>query len=141
MTHDLIAKKCGIVKEDEVFDKLTLQQYLDLYNQPLNDSSTDAILNLTKVAVEKEKKKKKQKKAKKTQVPESLQDQAPEAPEEEDGRTEAMVTSVNSDIVCIQETKLVVISPSIVRNSLGSSFQNNHVYLLAAGTKGDSNSS
>jgi exonuclease III len=52
-----------------------------------------------------------------------------------------MVTSVNSDIVCIQETKLVVISPSIVRNSLGSTFQNNHVYLLAAGTKGDSNSS
>jgi hypothetical protein len=89
MTHDLIAKKCGIVKEDEVLDKLTLQQYLDLYNQPLNDSSTNAILNLTKVAVEKEKKKKKQKKAKKTQVPESLQDQAPEAPEEEDGRTEA----------------------------------------------------
>jgi hypothetical protein len=42
---------------------MTLQQYLDLYKQPLNEQAIDAIIKLTEVASEKDiKKKKKQKK-------------------------------------------------------------------------------
>jgi hypothetical protein len=63
LAQDLIAKKCGVLKE-EVLDRMTLQQYLDLYKQPLNEQAMDAIIKLTEVASEKDiKKKKKQKKA------------------------------------------------------------------------------
>jgi hypothetical protein len=59
LAQDLVAKKCGVIKEDESLDKMTLQNYLDLYKQPLTDSSTQAIMKLTKVAVDKVKKKRK----------------------------------------------------------------------------------
>jgi hypothetical protein len=53
----------GVLKEEEVIDRMTLQQYLDLYKQPLNEQAIDAIIKLTEVASEKDiKKKKKQKK-------------------------------------------------------------------------------
>jgi hypothetical protein len=53
----------GVLKEEEVLDRMTLQQYLDLYKQPLNEQAIDAIIKLTEVASEKDiKKKKKQKK-------------------------------------------------------------------------------
>jgi hypothetical protein len=62
MAQDLIAKKCGIVKEDEMLERMTLQQYLDLYKEPLSKQSIEAILQLSKVTVEKEGKQKKTKK-------------------------------------------------------------------------------
>jgi hypothetical protein len=37
-------------------DDMTLQQYINMYKQPLNESSMKAILQLTEVAVEKKKK-------------------------------------------------------------------------------------
>jgi hypothetical protein len=37
---------------------MMLQQYMDLYKQPLTEQSMEAILKLTEVAVKKEKKKK-----------------------------------------------------------------------------------
>jgi hypothetical protein len=53
----------GVLKEEEVLDRMTLQQYLDLYKQPLNEQAIYAIIKLTEVASEKDiKKKKKQKK-------------------------------------------------------------------------------
>jgi hypothetical protein len=57
-----LAKKYGILKGDESLDKMTLQQYLDLYKESLSEKSMEAILNLTEVAVDKEKKKKKKQK-------------------------------------------------------------------------------
>jgi spore cortex formation protein SpoVR/YcgB (stage V sporulation) len=42
-------------------DTMTLQQYLDMYKQPLTEKSMDAISKLTEVAVDKTKKKKKKK--------------------------------------------------------------------------------
>jgi hypothetical protein len=65
LAQDLVAKKCGIMREEESLDKLTLQHYLDLYKQPLLDQSMEVILKLTEVAAQKEKKKKKLRKGKK----------------------------------------------------------------------------
>jgi hypothetical protein len=57
LAQDLIAKKCGIIKEDET---------LDMYKKPLTEQTMDAIIKLTKVTDEKKKKKqKKEKKEKK----------------------------------------------------------------------------
>jgi hypothetical protein len=53
LAQDLIAKKCG-----EASDNMTLQQYLDMYKQPLTDQAMEAILKLTEVVESKKKKKK-----------------------------------------------------------------------------------
>jgi hypothetical protein len=52
MAHELIAKKWGILDEGEVIDNMTLQQYLDIYKQPLNEQSMDVIVKLIEVVVE-----------------------------------------------------------------------------------------
>jgi hypothetical protein len=44
---------------------MTLQQYLDLYKEPLSEDAMQAIIKLTEVAQEKQKKKAKGKKEKK----------------------------------------------------------------------------
>jgi hypothetical protein len=62
LDQDLLAKKCGILEEDQEMDTMTLQQYLDMYKQPLSAKTMDAINNLTEVAVDKAKKKKKKQK-------------------------------------------------------------------------------
>jgi hypothetical protein len=59
LAQDLVAKKCGIIHNDESLDQMTLKKYLDLYQQPLTDKYMEAILKLTEVAVDKAKKKKK----------------------------------------------------------------------------------
>jgi hypothetical protein len=64
LARDLVAKKCGILQEDEEMEQLTLQQYIDMYKQPLSDKSMEAIIKLTEVSCEKQKKKKKSKKDK-----------------------------------------------------------------------------
>jgi hypothetical protein len=43
---------------------MTLNQYLEMYNKPLNEDSMQAIIKLIEVATEKQKKKKKKKKKK-----------------------------------------------------------------------------
>jgi hypothetical protein len=45
-------------------DNMTLQQYLNLYNQPLSDDSLDAIVTLSEVAQDLKKKKDKKEKMK-----------------------------------------------------------------------------
>jgi ribulose 1,5-bisphosphate carboxylase large subunit-like protein len=50
LAQDLVAKKCDIIKDDEVLDNTTLQQYLDMYNQPLTKHTMEAIIKLTQVA-------------------------------------------------------------------------------------------
>jgi hypothetical protein len=62
LAQDLVAKKCGILREEESIDKLTLQQYLDLYKQSLSEQSMEVVLKLTEVAAQKEKKRKKKQK-------------------------------------------------------------------------------
>jgi hypothetical protein len=57
LAQHLIAKKCGIIEEDENLDAITMQHYLDVYRKPLTDDSLEAIHKLTEIAVEKKKKK------------------------------------------------------------------------------------
>jgi exonuclease III len=40
------------------------------------------------------------------------------------------------DLVCTQETKLADITPSIIKNVLGANYDNNFVFVPAAGTRG-----
>jgi hypothetical protein len=54
----LIARKCGIVEEDKELDNTTLQQYVEMYKQPLSKESMQAIVDLTKVINARQKKKK-----------------------------------------------------------------------------------
>jgi hypothetical protein len=58
LAQDLVVKKCGILQEEESLDVMTLQQYQNIYNQPLTDQSPKAIQKLTEVAVEMKNKKK-----------------------------------------------------------------------------------
>jgi hypothetical protein len=68
-THDgktvlkkLVAKKCGIMEEDQEMDNMTLQQYLNMYKQPLTEEYVEAIRKLADIAEKKKKKKKNKKK-------------------------------------------------------------------------------
>jgi hypothetical protein len=49
MAQKLVAKKCGIIHDEEDLDNITLQQYLDMYNHPLNDDSIEAISKVSEV--------------------------------------------------------------------------------------------
>jgi hypothetical protein len=53
----LVAKKCGLLQTEDPQEDMTLQQYLNMFKEPLSDNSMQAILKLTEVAVGKEKKK------------------------------------------------------------------------------------
>jgi hypothetical protein len=63
--QEIIANKCGVLEEEQGMDNMTLQQYLNLYKQPLFEDSMDAIMTLSKVS-QSLKKKKKEKKKKRT---------------------------------------------------------------------------
>jgi hypothetical protein len=63
--QEVIAKKCGVLDEEQDMDNLTLQKYLNLYKQPMSDASLDAITTLSEAVQELKKKKKDKKKKKK----------------------------------------------------------------------------
>jgi hypothetical protein len=52
-----MAKKCGLPHSDDPQEDMTLQQYLNMFKEPLSDNSMQAIFKLTEVASGKEKKK------------------------------------------------------------------------------------
>jgi hypothetical protein len=52
------------MQEDETLEGMTLQQYIDMYKQPLSENSRETILKLSEVAMEKKKKNNKDKKNK-----------------------------------------------------------------------------
>lgn len=54
MAQELVARKCGILEEDQEVDNMILQQYMDMYKKPLTDESTEAIMKLTEVAEKEE---------------------------------------------------------------------------------------
>lgn len=63
--QEMVARKCGIIQEEDSMDDMTLQQYINMYKQPLNETSRQAILKLTEVtsaSTNKAKKKSKEKK-------------------------------------------------------------------------------
>jgi predicted solute-binding protein len=60
----VVARKCGIVGEDEELDKMTLRHYLNSYKSPLSEEEMEAIKNLSKITEEKKIKKKGKKKKK-----------------------------------------------------------------------------
>jgi hypothetical protein len=64
--QEIIANKCGVLEEEQGMDNMTLQQYLNLYKQPLFEDSMDAIMTLSKVSQSLKKKKKEKKKKKRT---------------------------------------------------------------------------
>jgi hypothetical protein len=64
MSQELIAKKCGLLNEEKEMEDMTLQQYLDMYKQPLNEESLKAIEKLTEIDGGLKKKKKDKKKEK-----------------------------------------------------------------------------
>jgi hypothetical protein len=57
LAQDLVAKKCGIFHDEEALDEMTLQDYLNMYKEPLSNESMKAIVKLTEVAKEKKKSK------------------------------------------------------------------------------------
>jgi hypothetical protein len=61
LAHDLVAKKCGIMKEDEALDDMTRNQYLEMYKKPITKDSMAAIISLTEVIQDKKKDKNKKK--------------------------------------------------------------------------------
>lgn len=63
--QEIVACKCGIVEDNDHIDDMTLQQYINMYKQPLNEISRQAILKLTEVAVVSTTKAKKKSKDKK----------------------------------------------------------------------------
>jgi hypothetical protein len=36
--QDLVAKKCGVIQQEDSLDDMTLQEYLQLYKHPLSES-------------------------------------------------------------------------------------------------------
>ncbi|GJM90736.1 hypothetical protein PR202_ga07044 [Eleusine coracana subsp. coracana] len=62
----IVAKKCGILEDDQELDDLTIQEYLNIYNKPLTDEVVQAIKTFTDVANEKKKKKDKRMKKRET---------------------------------------------------------------------------
>jgi hypothetical protein len=61
----VVARKCGIVGEDEELDKMTLRHYLNSYKSPLSEEEMEAIKKLSEITEEKKIKKKGKKKKKK----------------------------------------------------------------------------
>jgi hypothetical protein len=53
-----VAKQCGVLSDDETLDNMIVQQYVNMYKDPLTDTSMEAILKLTEVATKKKKKNK-----------------------------------------------------------------------------------
>lgn len=83
LAQEAIARKWGVIPENQVLDDITLQQYLDLYKKPLTDEAMEAINELSKVQQKKKCKKpipavksavmtKQKKRAKKEKGPQSL---------------------------------------------------------------------
>jgi hypothetical protein len=48
-----------------------------------------------------------------------------------------VVSSINPNLVCLQENKLSGFNPLLVRSILGGGFNDNYVFLPASGTRGD----
>jgi exonuclease III len=46
------------------------------------------------------------------------------------------ISEVKPDLIYMQETKLSALNPALIRSLLGPNFENNFVYLRAAGTRG-----
>lgn len=65
IAQELVAKKCGVLQEEEEMDNMTLRQYINMYKKPLEKESMEAIMQLTEVAQEKKMKNKEKKKKKK----------------------------------------------------------------------------
>jgi exonuclease III len=47
-----------------------------------------------------------------------------------------VISSINPDLVCLQETKLSSLNPLLVRSILGAGFKDNYVSLPASGARG-----
>jgi hypothetical protein len=53
-----VAKQCGVLSDDETLDNMIVQQYVNMYKDPLTDTSMEAILKLNEVGTKKKKKNK-----------------------------------------------------------------------------------
>jgi hypothetical protein len=64
----LVARKCGILEDDQELDHLTLQQYIDMYQKPLSNQTLVAMAQLAEVSETNKQKKKDKKKKKKKEM-------------------------------------------------------------------------
>jgi hypothetical protein len=71
LAQDLVAKRRGVLQDNQNLEGMTLQKYLDMYKKPLSDDSMEAIKKLAEIAEEDKKKKKKAKKDKLKEVKKS----------------------------------------------------------------------
>lgn len=62
MAKELVAKECGVIKENQKLDSMTLQQYINLYRCPLTKGSVQVIMKLTEEANKRKKKARKRRK-------------------------------------------------------------------------------
>lgn len=65
MAQEIIAKKCGILDEAHQLDTMTLQQYINMYKQPMTEDRMKAIEKPTEITVKKKTEAAKTKKSKK----------------------------------------------------------------------------
>jgi alanyl-tRNA synthetase len=56
-----VARKCGVLPDEQELDNLTLQQYMDMYNQPLTEQAIEVINKLSKISTSSKKMKGKKK--------------------------------------------------------------------------------
>jgi predicted solute-binding protein len=56
LAQEMLEKKWGILDADKDLEKITLQQYIDMYRKPLSQSAMSAVKKLTEVAEAKRKK-------------------------------------------------------------------------------------
>lgn len=62
MSQELVAKKCGIMKEHQALDDMILKDYLNMYKQPLTEEAVETIKKLTEATENNNKKKEVKKK-------------------------------------------------------------------------------
>jgi hypothetical protein len=98
LTQELVAKKWGILKEDKDLDSMTLKQYLDMYKQPLNEESMEAIEKLTEVVVDKKSKKDKKKKKKKKKKGKEGLNSAAKKQEKKKGKKVSKASSAGAEV-------------------------------------------
>jgi hypothetical protein len=115
--QELVARKCGILEEEQELDDMTLQKYLDMYKQPLNEESMQAIIKLTEVAGEKIKKKKKDKKKRETDEAKEedarKQQNAEKKKNKKDNRNPKVSRIGGEGLMCIQGSSSILGQPCV----------------------------
>jgi hypothetical protein len=61
--QELVAKKCGILGEEQEMDSTTLQQYVNMYKHPLSGQTIEAISKFSEITEDKKRRKRKRRRS------------------------------------------------------------------------------